>query len=127
MYLKCIIFFTLLYCSSSSAKNISVKYGIKKYQLLLKEDKISIKANLLDISLTKKKCNEEIYNRFNSGLETKLSGLKDEGQQEKSHLMIKVNGISKDYQKESKLEEYFMSIPREFKRLKIESQLLCRK
>ncbi len=127
MHLKHVILIILLYSGTTSSKEIHVKYDLKSYQLSLDAKKISIKTNLLNISLARKKCNEILYDRFISNLKTKLSTLNDGISIDSGHVLVKSNGKKKYIQKGNKLEDYFISMPREFKRVKFEDHFLCKK
>jgi len=126
-------FIANLLMNSSYAKpsrQLKVSFKLKKYELEFNEEKISVKDRLLDLSIDKKKCNENLFN------ETYLILLKNfqntKFQEINENLKPGFDSMLVVYNKENALLSssdhqylFFSRLVEEMKDFKIKESVLC--
>ncbi len=69
-------FFILTSIHAKLEKELKVNFKLKQYELSFSDEKIRVKDRLLDLSVVKKKCNENIFNELYFLLLQNFKGLK---------------------------------------------------
>lgn len=90
-------------------------------------EKISIKGRQVSLSMHKDKCNKKIIQNFVRKTKTLIKAKPLKTQKEDG--LFKISIDNKDFYEnpKSKIGFNFLSIPREFQRMKIQEKMLCNK
>lgn len=127
MFLRVLILFFCL--SNAYAKTLLVGSSIHGYTLNLLDNKISIVSRDMNLSLDKKICNQSIFDRFikkitqaNKRLNTEI--INDENK--RGFLDIKLEQKVYSVNTLSSLGKFYYNLPRDFRKLKVQDQLVCK-
>ncbi len=125
--MRSLILLTAVFISfSAMTKEIEVQDGRRKFLLTITEDQVRYKDELTTLSLTKKDCNSHLITRLQRKIDKffKRPLLEDSRQE---FLKIKVDGKQFFEPRFGDRAVFFLSLPEEVKKLKLEESLNCEK
>lgn len=124
MFIKCLIV-SLLFINLAHAEETSVSFGLMKYQLIFEEQKAELKGRNLSLSLDRRKCNSYIFDRFKKNVHHNLEIMNINANASKEKIEVIAGAKKSFFDHRSKQGRYFLSLPDQFKKVKIESNLKC--
>jgi len=126
MFLRILVIYLIFGLSYGSAKTISVISQQTQFTLDIdKESSIKLKGYLMNLSMTKNKCNEKIFLTFINRINLLLTAKVMSTTKELNTFMLKVDDKEYFENPKSKMGYNILSIPKEFQRIKIEEKILC--
>lgn len=125
MYLKFLAL--LLITTSVFAEELKVNYGLYNYVLDIAPEKLHMTGKELDLSLSKNKCNEKIFENFRKNVLHAIDKLEVRKVQAEKNVKINFKKESTSYSPKSPQGRYFLGLVDEFKKAKIQDKLKCKK
>jgi len=127
MFLKRVIMILFFLLASAYADSLIVKNKRKSFLINYGKNEIKIKGHLLNLSMTRNKCNDDIMDRFNLKmkklLKTKpLSNFKGD-----NDIAFKLGGKEYFEHTKSRVGNSLSQIPNEIQRMKFEEKFKCGK
>lgn len=114
----------MFFVEISFSKTIEIQNKNFYSNIVLLNDKIHYTEELLDLSLSQKKCNHSMMNKLKQSIEENLkSSFPPMG---KDLLVIKVDGKAKAFDLNSPAGTYFYKFGEVMKAAKLEDQFSCR-
>lgn len=125
MYIKILAALLITFCAN--AEEVSVNYGLYNYALDITPENLRMTGKELDLSLSKNKCNEKIFENFRKKVLHALDKLEIRKVQPKENVKINLKTKSTSYSPKSPQGRYFLDLVDEFKKAKIQEKLKCKK
>lgn len=119
--------FAILFTTSVFAEDLKVSYGLYNYSLDLTPDKLHLTGKDLDLSMSRNKCNEKMFERFRKEVLYGINKLEVRKNQAKENVEISFKKKATSYSPKSPQGRYFLGLVDEFKKLKIQENLKCKK
>ena len=120
--------------AKNSSQTLTVKTTLKQYTLKHDKNKISIKGYQLDLSLSRKRCNAHIINRFNNELTKFIKEQIKTNTLQKIVEKVSIETVEVHIDREiyfinakSKAGSAFLFLPNEIIRMKWEEKIECSK
>lgn len=125
MYVRFLVLF--LITSNAFAEELKVNYGLYNYSLDITPEKLRMTGKELDLSLSKNKCNEKIFESFSKNTLHAIDKLEIRKTQRKENVQINFKKKETSYSPKSPQGRYFLGLVDEFKKAKIQDKLKCKK
>lgn len=125
MFIRFLI--AILLPTSVFAQELKVNYGLYNYSLDISPKKLHLTGKDLDLSMSRNKCNEKMFQRFRKEVLYGIDKLEARKIQAKGNVEISFEKKATSYSPKTPQGRSFLGIVNKFKKLKIQENLKCKK